>query len=96
MSRLLAYSSYEAIGRMIVNQPYRLHVGIDDGASDKSETTLLEILRQRVAFWARGRNLRHTRPAIHFRFPINKLPDVAIERSELFLNCEKPLRVGHR
>ena len=42
---LLATSTYEAISRVIVHQPNRLHVGIDDRAADKPETTLLEILR---------------------------------------------------
>ena len=35
-------------------------------------------------------------PAVHYRFPSDELPDVAIERTELFLNSEKRLRVGHR
>ena len=79
MRQLLACSSYEAIGCVIVHQSGGLHVGIDDCAADKPESTLLEILRQRVAFWARGRNLRHACPAIHFRFTPDELPNVAIE-----------------
>lgn len=47
----------EAIGRMIVHQSGGLHVGIDDRTADKSESALLEILGQRVALRARGRNL---------------------------------------
>ena len=57
MRQLLACSSYEAINRVIVDQPNRLHVGIDDRTADKSEAALLEILGQRVALRARGRNL---------------------------------------
>lgn len=45
MRQLLACSSHEAISRMIIYQSGGLHVGIDDGASDKSKTALLEILR---------------------------------------------------
>ena len=45
MRQLLACSSYEAIGRVIVHQPNCLHIGIDDCAADKPEPTSLEILR---------------------------------------------------
>ena len=45
MHQALATSTQEAINRVIVDEPNRLHVGIDDRAADKPETTLLEIFR---------------------------------------------------
>ena len=96
MHQALATSTQEAINRVIVDEPNRLHVGIDDRAADKPETTFLEILRQCIADRARRWHLSHPGPAIHDRFPSHELPDVAIERTELLLYSEKCLRVGHR
>src|SRR6266850_1701051 len=96
MHQPLATSTQEAISRVIVHEPNRLHVGIGDRAADKPETTLLEILRQCIADRARRWHLSHPAPAIHDRFPSHELPDVAIERTELLLYSEKRLRVGYR
>ena len=87
---------HETIDHMIVHQPNCLHVCINDRAADEAETTLLEILRQYVTLRGRGRNLGHRAPMIHFLYSTDKLPDVAVERTKLFLDREKGLRVGHR
>src|SRR5467141_3397157 len=96
MYQQLTTCTYEAISRVIVHQSGGLQVGIDDRAADKPETTLLEILRQCIADRARRRHLSHLGPAVHDRCASHELPDVAIERTELFLYSEKRLRVGHR
>ena len=79
MRQPLATCTYEAISRMVVHQSNRLHVGIDDRAADKAKAALFEILRECVTLRARGRDLRHACPAIHFLFSTDQLPDVAIE-----------------
>ena len=47
----------KTFSRVVVHQPNRLHVGIDNGTADETKAAFLEILRKRVTLHARGRNL---------------------------------------
>jgi hypothetical protein len=47
----------KTFSRVVVHQPNRLHVGIDNGTADETKAAFLEILRKSVTLHARGRNL---------------------------------------
>src|ERR1035438_6386498 len=86
----------KAIHCMVGAHPRRLHEGVADGRTYKVETALLEILAHRIRLGCMRRDLTAQPPAIHARLAADKLPDVAIERTELLLHFKKRPRVGNR
>src|SRR3989304_9958866 len=85
----------EAICRMIIHHPDRLHVGITDGGTGKFEAAPCQLLAHRVRFSGFSRYFGKVTPGIPFRLPIHELPDECIEAAEFMLHCQKFLRVGH-
>src|SRR5574341_245361 len=75
----LATSTYEAITCVIVHESGSLHIGIDDRTAHEAKASLLEILRERITFQTRGRNLGPACPPIDFRLPANEAPHIAVE-----------------
>ena len=47
----------KAIGAMIVHHSRRLHMRVDDGAADKFETALFQVLAERIRFGTGCRNV---------------------------------------
>src|SRR6266481_6777614 len=86
----------ETLDRVVVDQPSSLHERVTDGRADEVEAAFLQILAHRVRFRSARRNSLPQPPGVHSRFPTDKLPDVAIERSELLLHLEKCLGVLYR
>src|SRR5712671_3981044 len=86
----------ETLDRVVVDQPSSLHERVTDGRAEKIEAALLQILAHRVRFRSPRRNSFPQPPGVHSRFPADKLPDVAIEPSELLLHLEKCLGVLYR
>ncbi len=85
----------EAIGGMVIDQPGRLHMGIDHRTPDKSKSPLFQIFREGIAIRRCGRDLRHLFPSIDFGSVAHKFPDRLIERPELVLDRKKSPSVGN-
>src|SRR5208283_3243910 len=86
----------ETIARMIVDHADGLHERVTNGGADEAKTAGLQILAQRIRFRRARRNLPRRLPIIFLRTPANKLPNVAVERSELPLHCKKRRRNRNR
>src|SRR5688572_5385852 len=86
----------EAVDRVVVHHPHRLHERVADRRAHESEPAPLEILAQRIRLWRAGGDLAERTPAIHLRRPTHELPCVAIEAAELPLHIEECLRVRYR
>ena len=84
-----------AIDKMIIDHADSLHEGVHDRTADKSKPPLLEILRQSIALWTRGRDVRRALPAIDNGGAFHELPDIAIKRSKLVLDRHEGPGVTH-
>ena len=51
----------ETVRRMVIHQPHRLHVRVDDGGPHKTEAALFQILADRIRQRGAGRHLAQTR-----------------------------------
>ena len=85
----------EAIGGMVIDQPGRLHMSIDDRTPNKSKSPLFKIFGEGIAFRSCGGDLRHFSPVIDFGSVAHKFPDIRIERPEFFLHREKSPSIGN-
>src|ERR1700691_5388407 len=81
--------------QMIVDHAGSLHECIADCGAGELEAAFGEILAHRVGLLRASRQLFVPPQAILPRPAADELPDVAIESTELFLHCEKRLRVLH-
>src|SRR5215470_1469885 len=86
----------EAGHEVIVDEPGRLHEGIDDRRAHEAEAVLPERGRQRVRFLRPGRHHGHARPAIEAGGATDEGPHEAVEAAVLALNFEKGAGVAHR
>src|SRR5258706_12087355 len=85
----------EALHGVVVHHPRRLHECVADGRPHKGKAAFFEALADRVGFRRAGRQSLSWLPGIHARLAANKLPDVAIERSEFLLHCQECLGILH-
>src|SRR5437762_3880329 len=72
----------KTVDEVIVHHADCLHVRVDDGGTDETESAALEILAERVGFERGGGNLPHRLPPIQPGPPIDKLPAIGVETSE--------------
>ncbi len=90
LSRITLYFTVsEAIDKMIIDQPGRLHMGVDDGGPDKGKSSALEVFTYRPGQVGLRRNLRELPEGVYKRSPVEKSPDVPVKGTELFLHGEK-------
>jgi hypothetical protein len=64
---------------VVIYHSRRLHVGIDDRGSNKTESTFLEIPADRVREVGPGRDLRNRFELIYNRLSLNETPNVLIK-----------------
>ena len=81
---------------MIVNHPDGLHMRVNDGATNKLESSLFEGFRQRIRLPGCHWQLFHGCPAILYRLAINEIPDIAVEAAKFHLYGQECLCVTHR
>lgn len=79
----------EAADEVVVDHSDRLHEGVADGRPNEAEPSTFEVHAHRVGFRRVRRDLFHMGPRVLPRRTIHKLPNVAVERSELGLHGEK-------
>jgi hypothetical protein len=84
----------EAIQQVIVHHPYRLHKGIADCRANEAEPALEQVFAHGARFVSFGFEVSYTVQGVLDRLAADKLPDVAIEAAELFLDLEECLGVG--
>src|SRR6187455_3867656 len=82
----------EAVDRMVVDEPARLHERVADRRADEPEATLLHVLAHRLRFRGLGGDLRNRLPAVHDRVAADEAPEVLAQALEL----EHPPRVVDR
>src|SRR5208283_4507460 len=80
---------------MIVHQSRCLHESIHDGRADEAESSLLQILAQRARFFRFGWEILAVSYTVVERLAADETPDVLVERTKLFLNLQKSLRIAH-
>ena len=73
---------------VIIDHAGCLHVCIHDRASDKFESTLLEVFAQRIGFLRSRRNVRVFSQLVLLRFAVHELPDVVAKSIVFLLNIE--------
>src|SRR5271167_2703887 len=95
-SRLSPISIPEALDHVVIYHSRGLHEGVADSRAYEVETALLQVFAHGIGFRRQGWKPRPQPPGVHSRFAANKLPDVAIERAELLLNCQERLRIPYR
>ena len=83
----------KAVRQVIIYHAGRLHKGVADGAADELKPALAQIFAHGIRLRRSSGNLLQRRPGVLNRLAAHKLPDVGIERSELFLRLKKGLRV---
>ncbi len=88
--------SAEAVNVVIIHHADCLHEGIADGGSDELESAPLKVFTHRVGFGGARRQLSQRAPFVHAGFASDELPDVAIERTKLFLDAKERFRVFDR
>src|SRR5208282_928170 len=64
--------------------------------ADETEPPLLQILAHRIRFRGACRNLLSQPPGVHQRSASDKLPNIAVERSALFLHRQKCPGITYR
>jgi hypothetical protein len=84
----------EAIRGVVIDQAACLHVRIHDRASDKPESTPLEIRAEGVRIRCRHGDLPQRPTPVENGSPADESPAVVIEAAELFLHHEKGARVA--
>src|SRR5215475_8072401 len=85
----------EAGEEMVVDHASGLHEGVADCGANETETTLLQIFAHSVGLFCFGWNLFVLLPGICDRLATDKLPNIRIETSKLFLHSQKSARVGN-
>src|SRR5262249_49019488 len=96
-SPLSSYLSIpEAAHQVIVHHPNCLHEGITDRRSDKVEPAPAQVLAHVHRFLRISREALQAVPGILDWRAADKLPDVAIETAEFFLDFEKSLGIRDR
>ncbi len=91
---LAALAVAEAADEVVVDEPRRLHVRVDDRRADELETARFQILAERIRFLARRRHVAVLAPLVHDRRAVHELPHVRVEAAELFLDSKERTRVG--
>src|SRR5438132_13347161 len=77
----------EAFRGVIVYHSYRLHERVADSWADEPETSLAQLLAQRVRLFGGSRYLAKRAELVSDWFAPDKSPDVSIERTEFFPCC---------
>src|SRR5260370_21441184 len=85
----------KAVRDVVVHQTSCLHERITDSRADKFETAALQRFAHRFGFGSRDRNLAGLSPSIDLRSAIDKLPEVSVERAEVFLDLYSGPAVRH-
>jgi hypothetical protein len=80
---------------VIIHHSNRLHEGVADSRSHEVEATLLQILAHGIGFGGARWKAFFSFARIHQRLAVHKLPDVAIEAAELFLDLQKRACILH-
>src|SRR5689334_19294838 len=83
----------EAVNRVIVDEPHRLHERVTDRRPDEFESAVQQVAAEGVRLRCSRRDLPARLPAIHPRLAADKSPDVVVETPKLPLNSQKRLRV---
>ena len=85
----------ETIDEVIVYHSNRLHVGIHDRRTNKTEPAMLEVLAERIGLDRSRGNLSHDLPPVKLWLSVNETPAIGVEASKLFLDFEKRACVAH-
>ncbi len=81
---------------VVIHHPYSLHEGVAHSWTDKIEAAALQVFAHGGGFLSFCRQVLAPAPGVLDRPAAGKLPDVAIETTELFLDLEESPRVAHR
>lgn len=74
---------------MVVHQPGRLHVGVDDGGANEGEAALFQVLGEGVRNLRLAGHVAHgLAPAVEGR-AADEGPDVGVEGAEFLLHLEE-------
>ena len=68
-----------ATDQMVINEPGRLHMGIDDGRTDKFEPARFEVLADVVGERGFGGHLLEAAETIANGLPAHESPDITVE-----------------
>ena len=90
------FSVAEALYAVVVHHADSLHEGVADRRPHEVEAALLEIFAHCIGFGSAGRNSLPRAPGVDPRFTAYELPGVVVERTKLFLDGEKGLRIAYR
>ena len=80
---------------MVIHKSARLHMRVNNRASDKLETTLDKIFAQRIRLFRSCRNRLGCFPFINNRFAADETPDVFVKCAEFFLYLQKSFGIVH-
>lgn len=83
----------ETAGHVVVDQARRLHDCVDNGGSDETKATALEVGAQKAGLLGLSGNFKDRRPGIYEGLAIDEAPEISIEAAELVGNREQPSRV---
>lgn len=86
----------ETINGVIVHHPSRLHKRVANRRADEFESARLQILAHRIRFFTCRRNIFQRFAFVVDGLAADELPNVFVERAELLLHLDEPLRVGNR
>src|ERR1700704_1154911 len=93
---LLDLSIAEAIDEVVVHHADRLHVRVNDGRTNETESSTLEVLADCIRLGGSRRNLPHRLPSVELGTSLDKTPAIGIETAELLLDFKKFACVAHR
>src|SRR5262245_48745070 len=83
----------EAVDRVVVDQPARLHERVTDRRADEAEASLLQILAHRLRLSGLRGQLRELAPLVHERLAVDEAPEVVAQAP---VELGDALRVVHR
>lgn len=87
------FAMAKAAHNMIVYHADSLHKRVHDGWPDKVKPSSLEVLTEGAGFRRLSRYLPEATPVVYYGAAADKIPDVGIEASKLFLDCQELARV---
>src|SRR5688572_27646806 len=84
----------EAVDRMVVHQPDRLHERVTDGGPHELEVPAQQVAAERIGFRRARGDLTERAPVVHPRRPADEAPHVRVEAAELALYPKECFRVA--
>src|SRR6185369_4747072 len=89
-------SMSETTNEVVVHHAGGLHVRVNDRRADEAESSVLEVLAERIGLRRSCRNLSHRLPTIELWLTVDEAPTIRIEASKLLLDGQKRAGVAYR